>query len=264
MMSKPPRSYADKVSAVAMHGMRRALLERVARYRGHESLTAVARAADVAHQYVDRWLSSQGGQAGKAEKVAAVLGLTLTEMNLIRTGELREATEFVESVERGERIEVTDMRLPVSNGIALPVRFAVQAGAWLEVDDMAQARIKSPPVSTDERFPARAQWLELVRGDSVDLFYPEGSFVHVVDAIEIGYAPRDEDFVVVERKRQQGGLIERSLKQVAKKGRKYELWPRSRNPKWNAPLNVADGNDDDTTIEIAALVLGGYLPARRS
>jgi hypothetical protein len=157
-----------------------------------------------------------------------------------------------------------DPRRPVrANARLLPVRYVVQAGAWLEVDEMAQARLKSPPVAADPGFPADAQWLELVRGDSVDLFYPEGSWVHVVDAIAIGYAPRDEDFVSVERKRQQGGLIERSLKQIAMKGRKVELWPRSRNPKWKAPLELVDDGGEDTTVEIAALVIGGYLPARR-
>lgn len=154
-------------------------------------------------------------------------------------------------------------RAPVRSGPLLPVRFTVQAGAFFEVDSMAQARVTSPPVTAHPDFPRDAQWLEQVRGDSVDLFYPEGSFVHVVDAIAIGYAPRHEDFVVVERKREQGGLIERSLKQIAIARRKVELWPRSRNPKFQEPLNFRDSGDDDTTVEIAALVLGGYLPARR-
>lgn len=155
-------------------------------------------------------------------------------------------------------------RLPVRTASpTLAVRYQVQAGAWLEVDDMTQARIKGPPVAADDRFPAAAQWLELVRGDSVDLFFPDGSFVHVVDAIEIGYAPRDEDFVVVDRKREDGGLVERSLKQIVKKGRRVEFWPRSRNPNWQKPLDYATGAGEGALVEIAALVLGGYLPTRR-
>jgi hypothetical protein len=153
-------------------------------------------------------------------------------------------------------------RAPVRSGPQLPVRYVVQAGHWIEHDELAQERIASPPVTADPNFPPGAQWLELVRGDSADLFYPEGVFVHVVDAIEIGYAPRHEDFVVVQRTRDEGAFIERSLKQVAKKGRKIELWPRSRNPKWKAPLDISDSRENDV-VEIAALVLGGYLPARR-
>lgn len=173
------------------------------------------------------------------------------------------ALGIAEQFQQGSYATSTTVRAPVRQGPVLPVRYVVQAGAWLEVDEAAQERIASPPVAADPGYPRDVQWLELVRGDSVDLFYPEGVFVHVVDAVAIGYAPRHEDFVVVERKRQQGGLTERSLKQIAKKSRKIELWPRSRNPKWKGPLELRSDNEDDTTVEIAALVLGGYLPARR-
>lgn len=172
-----------------------------------------------------------------------------------------------ERASRGKKPPATDAprRAPVSAAPTLPVRYVVQAGAWLEVDNVGQDRIAGPPVSADPAFPRDAQWLELVRGDSADLFYPEGIYVHVVDAVAIGYAPRQDDFVVVERRRHQGGLIERSLKQIAIAGRRIELWPRSRNPKWKAPLDLKpEKRADDDVVEISALVIGGYLPARRN
>lgn len=154
----------------------------------------------------------------------------------------------------------------LASGPVLLVRYTVQAGHWVEVDQQTQERIESPPVAADPRYPRDAQWMELVRGDSADLYYPEGAFVHVVDAVAIDYSPREGDFVIVERKREQGGLIERSLKQVAIGARRrIELWPRSRNAKWNAPLKLQkppEDNDYDAD-RIAALVIGGYLPARR-
>lgn len=179
-------------------------------------------------------------------------------------GEPPEVDLLTERKERGlSAIIRENTRLAVASGMSLHVRHVVQAGAWLEVDEAASERITPPPVSADPAYPAEAQWLELVRGDSIDLLYPEGAFVHVVGAVDIGYAPRDEDCVVVERSREQGGLIERSIKQIEKRGRKIALWPRSRNPKWQQPLNLSDGGDDSTVVEIAALVLGAYLPARR-
>lgn len=187
------------------------------------------------------------------QALAAVLGRSMEEVSA--------ALEIPGS--RNQSPDNEGFRSPVRVGAQLPVRYVVQAGAWHEVDDMAQERIAGPPVTADPAFPREAQWLELVRGDSADLYYPEGVFVHVVDAVAIGYAPRHDDFVVVERKRHQGGLIERSLKQIAKKGRKVELWPRSRNPRWKAPLKLDDAPGDETVVEISALVLGGYLPARR-
>lgn len=155
-------------------------------------------------------------------------------------------------------------RAAVQPAPVLPVRFAVQAGAWLERDDLVQVPKRGPPVAADPYYPADAQWLELVRGDSMDLYYPEGAWVHVVDAIAIGYTPRAEDFVTIERKRQQGGIIERSLKQIEiRRGGRVELWPRSRNPHWNGPLPLGEPMDVDDEVRIAALVIGGYLPARR-
>lgn len=222
--------------------------------------TRVSLEAGLNPHYVSQWLNGRvrSPTTEKLGRIAAALSVSLEELTT-PIGETTAAGEML--VPEGLARKV---RLPIlPTGRPLPVRYAVQAGAWIEVDGMAQARITSPPVTADPRFPLEMQWLEIVRGDSADLYFPEGAFVHVADAIAIGYAPRDEDFVVVERKREQGGLIERSLKQIVKKGRRLELWPRSRNPKWNAPLKLDESTDDETTVEIAALVLGGYLPARR-
>lgn len=222
--------------------------------------TSVATAAGLNPHYVRQWLSGRVRSPGTKNlgAIAAVLGVTIDELT---TPVLSE--DGAPLLPEALASRLLKQQLPIRAGEPLPVRYTVQAGAWLEVDAMAQARVKSPPVTADPNYPASAQWLEAVRGDSVDMFYPEGSFVHVVDTIAIGYAPRDADFVAVERRRHQGGLVERSLKQIAKKGRRIELWPRSRNPKWREPLNLHDGSDFETVVEITALVIGGYLPARR-
>lgn len=153
--------------------------------------------------------------------------------------------------------------LRVIEGALLSVRFAVQAGAWIEVDEAAQVSPRGAPVAADARFPKGYQWLELVRGDSMDLIFPEGAWVHAVDAVEIGYAPRQGDLVVVERRRQGGALVERSLKQIViTAAGAPEFWPRSHNAKWRSPLTM-DGVSDDVDgehIRIAALVIGGYRP----
>lgn len=228
----------DEVEALKAH------VERLIVAAGHNP-TSIAVAAGLNPHYVRQWLSGRVRNPGtrRLQRIADIVGVTIDELTTPS--------------------DAVPPRTPLHTRAVLPVRYIVQAGAWHEVDDMAQERLKSPPVGADPSYPPEWQWLELVRGDSMDMFYPEGSWVHVVDAVALGYAPRHEDFVTVERRRQQGGLIERSLKQIAKKGRKVELWPRSRNPKWSAALELGDTRDDDTVVEIAALVIGGYLPARR-
>ena len=143
----------------------------------------------------------------------------------------------------------------------LPVRYRVQAGHWIESDDYAQTWVAPPhPVAPHPSFSEWPQWLEEVVGDSIDLKIPPGGFAHVVDAIAMGYAPRDGDYVVIERKRDGGQLRERSIKQIDLKARgRVQLWPRSSNPAWSKPLDVLLGaNDADIEVAIVGLVIGSY------
>ena len=96
----------------------------------------------------------------------------------------------------------------------LPVRYRVGGGAWVEVDDYAQGDYGAIEISPDPRFPFNMQWLEQVEGDSMNRIYPEGTYLHVVDAIYLGYEPKEGDVVIVERSRDGGLLKERSAKQV--------------------------------------------------
>lgn len=142
----------------------------------------------------------------------------------------------------------------------LPVRYSVQAGHWIENDAEIPPEQITLAVLPDPRFEQFPQWLEKVVGDSADLKIPPGNYAHVVDAIELGYAPRNGDWVVVERRRQQQGTRERSIKQIeVTRNGAITLCPRSRNPKWSEPMVLAAGADgDDTEVEIVGLVIGAY------
>lgn len=232
-------------------------VESLLKEAGHNP-TSASREAGLNVHFVRQWLSGRVRSPGadQLRRVAEVLGVTLDELT-------KTATPRGTSDVRWSEFETEPpARRAPSGGPILPARYIVQAGVWAEVDEQRQAGLLGPPVAADARYPKSAQWLELVRGDSIDKVYPDGAWIHVVDAVAIGYAPSSDDFVVVERKRHQGGLIERTVKQVAKKRGRIELWPRSNNPKWKEPIALST-TEDDTIVEIAALVIGGYLPARR-
>lgn len=154
--------------------------------------------------------------------------------------------------------------LPGASGgsIELPVTHEVAAGTWRAVDEVRQAIIGTVTVPGPLTFPTANHWAELVRGESMNRLIPDGARVHVVDAAEIGYAPRHGDIVVVVRRRAQGAFEERSLKQVRLTGSAVSLWPCSHNPDWQAPLTLDGGvqGDETSEIEIVGLVLGAYLP----
>lgn len=184
---------------------------------------------------------------------------------------IKEGYQFVTSsrtlakLAKAAGVEAPEVRQPTEAQVVplfLPVRYRVQAGAWLEVD-YAEQDYPSPPraVRPDPQFGEWPQWLELVVGDSVDREIPPGHFAHVVDAVEMGYAPQDGDFVVVERRRDQGRLRERSIKQVEINGRGIELWPRSHNPAWNKPLELSHP-EEGVEVEVVGLVIGAYRGMR--
>lgn len=158
----------------------------------------------------------------------------------------------------------TDPRLSPVAPHFLEVRYKAQAGYWIENEGFVHQHLEPPrPVAPDPAYEGWGQWLELVVGDSVDKMIPDGGYAHVVDAIEMGYAPRPGDLVVVERRRNSGQLRERSIKQVRLGERGVELWPISHNPLWASPLLVSGGDEDHTEVEIVGLVIGAYHSFRR-
>lgn len=151
--------------------------------------------------------------------------------------------------------------LPVPHGeIMLPIRFEVAAGQWLEHDDHRDEPYGFAPAVEDPRYSRWRQWLERVRGDSINKMIPDGALVHVIDAIQMGYEARHDDLVVVQRCRRQGSLCERTVKQVALTPHGPELWPRSHDKRWQSPMVLGEVDpDDDTTIEIVGLVIRAYI-----
>lgn len=163
----------------------------------------------------------------------------------------------------GEAEEPGEAPGPLGNAAVepdyLPVRYEVGAGYWVTQDD-TQIFDRTIAVAPRPAYEGHDQWLEKVIGDSMDLEFAPGTFVHVVDAVSIGYQPRHDDYVIIVSREQGGHKIERSIKQVSipKRGI-IELWPRSANPKWNTPLDVSKGAQDPDClqVEIVGKVLSG-------
>jgi len=208
-------------------------------------------------------LDRQGWSAGRFAKKAGVAPSTVTRA-------LDPAYEFVPSTRTLAKLAaVADEPPPIlpptprQSQIVpafLPVRYRAQAGHWVEIEFEEPLAQFSHAVAPDPRYVAWAQWLELVVGDSINLKIPAGQYAHVVDAIDMGYAANDGDWVVVERRR--GSLRERTIKQIGIDRGAVQLWPRSTNPKWSDPVSITDGCRDGETIEveIVGLVIGSYNP----
>lgn len=141
----------------------------------------------------------------------------------------------------------------------LAVVSEVNAGTWLEVMDLGEHEEKETiAAARDRRFPRAKQYALRVRGDSMDIDYPDGSYVTCVDYWDAGVPIRDGQVLHVERTRAGGQLVEITIKAVETIGGKVYLVPRSRNAKWK-PFPI-DG-EEDTEVTIKGLVTGGWKPA---
>ena len=144
----------------------------------------------------------------------------------------------------------------------LPILHKVAAGAWRAVDEDDQRGPKTYPAFRLPQYAHCQQWLEEVEGDSADRFIPPGALAHAVSAIDMGYEPRHGDFVIVVRTRAQGSVVERTIKQIELRPKGVvELWPRSHNPRWNAPIVLHEGvaENEDIEVTIAAKVVQAYM-----
>lgn len=105
----------------------------------------------------------------------------------------------------------------------------------------------------DERYPGVQRFALRVRGDSVDEFYPEGSYVVFVRFADIDRRPHQGDRVIVHRRRD--GKIEASIKEFKRDANK-RVWlvPHSSNPAHQSI--VIDKAGVPENVEIYGLIVG--------
>lgn len=141
-----------------------------------------------------------------------------------------------------------------------PVVAIVEAGAWREVDELAQDDPEWVTVPADDKFPDATQRVYDVAGDSMNALQPHpitpGSRLVAVDYDEIaGRSPLRSGLVVVIQRSKNGGQErELSVKQVEWFDDRIEFQPRSSNPK-HKPIVVEHDNWEDDGVQIAVVGL---------
>jgi len=131
----------------------------------------------------------------------------------------------------------------------------VAAGVWREAFEWPRDEwIPFPMLLLDTRYPDAERRALRVRGDSMDRFYPDGSYVVYVRLADIGRKPQNGDRVVVLRHRH--GMTEATIKEYRRDAsKKTWLVPHSHNPAHTAQA-LAKPSDDDETTEIMGLIVG--------
>lgn len=136
----------------------------------------------------------------------------------------------------------------------VPFRGTVAAGIWLEAGEMELEPGDWLPFNPAPQFPADSVYCVRVRGDSLDKVAPDGSTLVCVDLVKGNIAIREGDLVIVQRTREQGGLIEVTAKRVHQVPGGYELRPESTNPRWKPIFLDRHNQTDIETISVLARV----------
>lgn len=148
-----------------------------------------------------------------------------------------------------------------SSWIPYPILGTVEAGAFREADLLSQVEPREHAGPPFPPYPNEALMAWEARGDSMNaegIF--DGTILFGVDFQKAGGVLSSNDIVVVEQNR--GGLIERSVKAVARFPDRTEFQPRSSNPAHKAIVYKNGLHDEDMTVRVLTVVLGTYNPRR--
>lgn len=149
---------------------------------------------------------------------------------------------------------------PIGLVSLLSVRGIIQAGIWQEVVGMEdQATDPEFTAVPHPKYPISEQFVLAVRGDSMNAAtpvpIPDGAFVKCVSLAAYGRDPKDGQIVVVHRFKDQGGLVEATLKKVRLSSATIEFHPESTNPRYEPIIVPRDNKNHFEEIRVVGIVL---------
>jgi SOS-response transcriptional repressor LexA len=199
------------------------------------------------------WLRKELKKPGRSQSaLARFLGLDASSVNRmthgtrqIKASEADKIRLYLVSTGGGELSHIPAGEIARH----IPVLGTVEAGAWREVANDEVIEPFSIPVVEHRIFDGETFALK-VSGPSMNLHYPDGSFV-LVRPWAGGPLPFGKRIVV--RRIRPDGLYETTIKELTRNSRgESELWPRSADPRHQTAVPF-DG--DGVTVEIVGRVI---------
>lgn len=145
---------------------------------------------------------------------------------------------------------------------SIPVLGEVRAGSFVRIPDDPEIT-EWLPMEVPEYRGASLFALRVV-GRSMDLIYPDGTYVVCIPAAQAGL--QEGDCVVV-RRRDGAGRSETTLKQIERRrDGSYILQPRSSDPEHQEPIAIPPRDEDGLAqlgVEIIGVVVVAYTKDRR-
>ena len=190
---------------------------------------ALAKLIGVNTSTISKWeTGEQGLHADNAGTLAAMLGVTV---------------EYLMGREKKKSgLNASPRSIP------LQVVGELQAGVWREAIELPPEDQETVPFFVPPEYRSFTMSAYVVRGNSMNIPFPPGSYVAVASTIANGITPRSGQKVLVSR-RNRDGLYEATIKEyvVDENGAEW-LWPRSTSPEHQAPIRFRDSGTEEVVI----------------
>ncbi len=199
-------------------------------------------------------------KAGRADTIAALAPVLNTTVEWLSIGLGEESTDPEEQRAAPAAAKaITDHDVDADR---LYVRRVAAAGTWREYSEYQDEYEPESHIVPVMRKDGRRRFLTKVEGDSVDkLRLFDGDYAVTIDWNDIDRPANDGEVVVVEQVRDGGHTVETTIKQIRIHKDRYELHPRSSNPRHKAIIvKHGDGERDGREVRIIGLVESVYRP----
>lgn len=200
------------------------------------------------------------------EKMAEMIGCSTSQVTMLLSGERKYHSEWIDKISKALGIPVWQLFADpnVINGgdvDSVSVIGEIQAGVWKEANQFDEEDIFCIPYGVPNLYKNKVYALR-VAGDSMNLAYPEGTYIIVVPLLDYASPLVSGKRVIVERKKADG-IVEATAKELEVVNGTARLWPRSTNPKFQNPLEINWPHKEPEdigleTIEISGVIIGSY------
>lgn len=171
---------------------------------------------------------------------------------------------------------------PITDNTIIPfktvyIKGEIQASQWTDTLEWPKSKWIPFPTPISHQYKNNHPFAFMVKGNSINQLYSEGSIIIAVNFSDLGRDPENGECVIILRQDLVTGHYKSALKLVQlKQDGQILLWPHSNNPKPAEPLplptptNRSQNNhsSNDTLpapeIIIQSLVIGCYCPIKKT